>query len=126
MQINAASNSISSLQGLSSVSGGGQLDKAREIQKNFRQFVGEMFYGQMMKAMRKSLEKPAYFHGGRAEEVFQGQLDQMMAQEMTEASADQLADPMFRQQFPHEAKLLDAAADSASPSLDDLRFLNRR
>ena len=31
--------------------------------------LGETFYGQMIKAMRSSVGKPAYFHGGRGEEV---------------------------------------------------------
>ncbi len=66
-----------------------------ELREAFDSFVGQTFYGQMLKAMRQSVEKPAYFHGGRAEEVFQGQLDQMLAEEMTEASAEQFTGPMF-------------------------------
>ena len=34
-------------------------------------------------------------HGGRVEEVFQKQLDQVMVEELTEASADSIASPMF-------------------------------
>ena len=67
----------------------------KEVREAFDQFVGETFYGQMLKSMRKSVGKPAYFHGGRAEEIFQGQLDQILAEEMTEASASQLTGPMF-------------------------------
>ena len=51
-----------------------------ELRETFQQFVGEAFFGQLMKAMRSSVGKPAYFHGGRAEEVFQGQLDQLLAE----------------------------------------------
>jgi peptidoglycan hydrolase FlgJ len=61
----------------------------------FRQFVGETVFGQMLSSMRKTVDKPAYFHGGRAEEVFQGQLDQELATQVAAASADRLADPMF-------------------------------
>ena len=100
--------------------------RAEEVQEKFRQFVGEMFFGQLMKAMRSTQDKPAYFHGGRAEEVFQGQMDQLMAEEMTEASADQIADPMFRQQFPRQAALLDAAREAERTSLEDLQYLSRR
>ena len=67
----------------------------RELRETFDQFVGETFYGQMLASMRKSLGKPAYFHGGRAEEVFTGQLDQTLAQEMTKASAEKFTGPMF-------------------------------
>jgi len=69
--------------------------KDQELRANFETFVGETLFGQMLKSMRKSQQKPAYFHGGRAEEVFQQQLDQVLAQKMSHASADKLAGPMF-------------------------------
>jgi Rod binding domain-containing protein len=72
-----------------------------ELRKQFTQFVGETFYGQMIKAMRSTVGKPAYFHGGRGEEVFQGQLDQKFSEYMTAASAEKFAEPMFEQQFPN-------------------------
>lgn len=103
-----------------------QLDNAKEVQETFRQFVGESFFGQMMKSMRSTQGKPAYFHGGQAEEVFRGQLDQTLAEEMTSASADTIADPMFRQQFPQQAELLRREEAKSSPGLDDLQQLRRR
>jgi hypothetical protein len=72
-----------------------------ELRERFTQFVGETFYGQMIKAMRSTVGKPAYFHGGRAEEVFRGQLDQALAEHMTQASADQFSGPLFERQFPN-------------------------
>ena len=65
------------------------------LREAFTQFVGETFYSQLLGAMRSTVDKPAYFHGGRGEEVFQGQLDQVLAQNMTEATADRFAGPMF-------------------------------
>ena len=78
----------------------GAIDEAKkqgspELREKFDSFVGETFFSQMLSSMRKTVEKPAYFHGGRAEEVFQGQLDQMLSQEMTKASAGQFSGPMF-------------------------------
>lgn len=70
---------------------GGQA-KLREV---FDEFVGQSFYGLMLKSLRESTQKPAYFHGGRGEEVFQGQLDQRLVEEMSKASADQFTGPMF-------------------------------
>jgi Rod binding domain-containing protein len=70
-------------------------DDDKKLRQAFDQFVGETFFSQMLSSMRKTLGKPAYFHGGRAEEIFQGQLDQILAQEMTEASASQFTGPMF-------------------------------
>ena len=61
----------------------------------FRQFVGETVFGQMLSSMRKTVEKTPYMHGGRAEEVFQGQLDQELSTKITEQSAGRFADPMF-------------------------------
>lgn len=61
----------------------------------FRDFVGQTLFGQMMSSMRSTVGKPAYFHGGRAEEIFSEQLDRVMVEQITEASAATLADPMF-------------------------------
>lgn len=66
--------------------------RLREV---FDEFVGQSFYQQMLGAMRKTVEKPAYFHGGRAEEIFQGQLDQVLSEKMSAASAAQFTGPMF-------------------------------
>ena len=66
--------------------------KLREV---FDDFVGQTFYGQMLSAMRSTLDKPAYFHGGRAEEAFQSQLDQVLAEKMADASAEKFTGPMF-------------------------------
>ena len=66
-----------------------------KLRETFNQFVGETFFTQLIKSMRSSLGKPAYFHGGRAEEVFQGQLDQMLSEQFAETSSDQIAAPMY-------------------------------
>ncbi len=71
-------------------------DKASpELREAFTDFVGQTFYSQLLGSMRQTVGKPAYFHGGRTEEVFQGQLDQIMAEDMTKATADQFTGPMF-------------------------------
>src|SRR3954466_2026097 len=79
-------------------------EKSGELREKFTQFVGEAFFGQMLKAMRSTVGKPAYFYGGHAEEVFQGQLDQTMSEHLTKASASKLAEPMFERQFPQFAE----------------------
>ncbi|MEZ6091351.1 MAG: hypothetical protein R3C05_25705 [Pirellulaceae bacterium] len=68
---------------------------AGEMQTLFRDFVGQTLFGELMSAMHKTHDKAAYFHGGQAEEIFQQQLDEVMVEEITEASASQIADPMF-------------------------------
>jgi hypothetical protein len=91
-----------------------------ELREQFTQFVGETFFGQMIKSMRATTGKPAYFHGGRAEEVFQGQLDQKLAEHLTEASAERFAEPMFARQFPHLAN------GARSTGFDQLAQLGRQ
>lgn len=61
----------------------------------FDAFVGETFFSQMLKSMRKTVGKPAYFHGGRAEEVFTQQLDQVLAEKLGRASAGKISGPMY-------------------------------
>jgi peptidoglycan hydrolase FlgJ len=66
-----------------------------EVRKTFDSVLGELLFGQMLKSMRKTQGKPAYFHGGQAEEIFTQQLDQVLAQKMSETSADQFVAPMY-------------------------------
>lgn len=61
----------------------------------FNDFVGQTFFSQMLKSMRKTVGESAYFHGGRAEEVFTEQLDRVLAEKMSEASADSFTGPMY-------------------------------
>lgn len=66
-----------------------------EVREKFQEWAGQTFYGTLLKEMRKTIDKPAYMHGGRAEEVFQTQLDQLLVEEMSEATADSFSDPMY-------------------------------
>jgi peptidoglycan hydrolase FlgJ len=96
-----------------------------ELREKFTQFVGETFYGQMIKSMRSTVGKAAYFDGGQAEKAFQGQLDQQLAEHLTKATAEKFAKPLFNRQFPQLAAQ-EAAKNSASNSLDQLHTLPRR
>ena len=69
----------------------------KKVREAFDTFVGETFYGQMLKALRSTVDKPAYFHGGRAEEVFQSQFDQLVAQRLAKSNAGTFTGPMFDQ-----------------------------
>ena len=66
-----------------------------QLRKAFDSFVGESLFGQMLKSMRKSVKPPAVGGGGRAEEMFTQQLDQMLTQKLTEASGSTLSGPMY-------------------------------
>ncbi len=102
----------------------GSTRSREELHEAFTNFVGQTFYGQMIKAMRSTVGKPAYFHGGQGEEIFRGQLDQVIAEQLTDATAAQFADPMFEQQFPGASVAQSEA--SAQPGLNLLSQLSRR
>jgi peptidoglycan hydrolase FlgJ len=126
MQINPAQlNAVRPLRP-SPQSGEDQVAAARQLQTAYRDFVGKTFFGQLLKSMRETVGKPAYFHGGQTEEVFRSQLDQQMADHMTTASAAKFADPMFRKQFPQQAALLAEQDKRSAARITDLSNLRRR
>jgi flagellar protein FlgJ len=65
------------------------------LRKAFDEFVGQTFYGQLLKEMRKSQGHVAYFGGGQAEEIFTQQLDQELTKKMTAAGAAKLSGPLY-------------------------------
>jgi hypothetical protein len=77
-----------------SAGGGGSVDQS-QLREKFDSFVGESFYGQMLQAMHKTVAKAPYFNGGRAEEMFQGQLDQILSEKMTQANGGSISASMF-------------------------------
>lgn len=66
-----------------------------KLREAFHNFVGQTFFSQMLSSLRSTQEGAAYFNGGQTEKIFQGQLDQVLSEELTKSSADQIADPMF-------------------------------
>ncbi len=66
-----------------------------KLRETFDSVIGQTLFGQMLRSMRKTVRKPAYFHGGRAEEVFQQQLDQVLAEKISQASASRFTEPMY-------------------------------
>jgi flagellar protein FlgJ len=65
------------------------------LKEAFNDFVGQTFFGQLLSSLRSTQGEVAYFNGGRAEEIFQGQLDQVLTEKISEASADKIANPMY-------------------------------
>lgn len=66
-----------------------------ELKEAFQDFVGQTFFGQLLSSLRSTQGEVAYFNGGRAEEIFRGQLDQVLTEKISDASADKIADPMY-------------------------------
>jgi Rod binding domain-containing protein len=67
-----------------------------ELRATFQDAVGSLFYGQMIKALRSGVGKPAYFHGGQAEEMFQAQMDQQVAADLARDHAGGLVEDLFQ------------------------------
>ncbi len=66
-----------------------------ETKEKFHEILGELLFGQLLKSMRRTVDKPAYFHGGRGEEVFTQQFDQVLAQKMSRTAGEQFLGPMY-------------------------------
>lgn len=66
-----------------------------DLKDAFQDFVGQTFFGEMIKAFRTTQQPSKYFHGGRAEEIFQGQFDQVLAETLSDSSAEQISNPMY-------------------------------
>lgn len=66
-----------------------------DLKDAFHDFVGQTFFGEMIKAFRTTQQPSKYFHGGRAEEIFQGQFDQVLSETLSDSSAEQIANPMY-------------------------------
>ncbi len=101
-----------------------QVESAERVRDAFGKFVGQTMFAQMLSSMRQTVGKPAYFDGGRGEEVFRGQLDQVLAEKLSEndnhGAGDSLADRMFNQQFPQHAAVLKAAAKGDAAGMQPL------
>jgi len=70
-------------------------DEQLKVKEAFQDFVAGTLFKEMFKSLRKTHDKPAYFHGGQAEEMFQGQLDQQVAEDLARQHGGAFADPLF-------------------------------
>jgi len=69
------------------------------------QIVGSVFYGTMLRAMRESTLKGKFGHGGRGEEVFGAQLDQILAERAGEASGSGVGEALY-ERLAHQQKVI--------------------
>jgi Rod binding domain-containing protein len=68
-----------------------------ELKSTFQQAVAGMMFGQMLKSLRATVGKPAYIHGGQAEEMFQSQLDQQLVEKFTQTDGSPFIGELYRQ-----------------------------
>ncbi len=65
------------------------------VREKFQDFVGSTFYKEMLKALRAAQKPSKYLYGGQAEKMFQGQMDQQIAEDLARQYGGHLADPLF-------------------------------
>ena len=80
-----------------------------ELREKFQDFVSGTFYKQMLKSMRSSQKKPAYFHGGQAEDIFQSQLDEMVTDDFARNHGDTFANNLYDIYQKQRGGVIDAA-----------------
>jgi len=69
--------------------------KQSDMRAQVGEFVGNVFYGTLLRQMQASKIKGKYFHGGRGEEVFQAQLGMELAKRMGQAPNDPIANEIY-------------------------------
>jgi hypothetical protein len=69
----------------------------QETRSAMRQFVGETFFGLLVQQFQKGLDRHNPLWGGRGEEVFRGELNQVMVRRMAATKNFPLADTAVEQ-----------------------------
>ena len=70
--------------------------REKDVRQAFQDFVAGTFYKQMLKSLRKTTRPAAYFDGGQAEKIFQGQMDQQIAEDLARDNGAAFSDPLFQ------------------------------
>jgi Rod binding domain-containing protein len=66
-----------------------------EVREKFQDFAAGTFYKEMLKALREGQKNSKYFYGGQAEEIFRGQMDQQVAEDLARQHGASFAGPLF-------------------------------
>ena len=90
-----SNQSTAQIQNLTGTAQSKPSEKDLQLKEKFQDFTAGTFYKQMLKTLRSSQHKPAYMHGGHAEEVFQGQLDQTITDSLAKSHGKGFAEPLF-------------------------------
>lgn len=74
-------------------SGGG--DGEELMRERVGEFVGNVFYGTLLRQSQESNLKGPFGHGGRGEEVFRGQLNMELAKRLGTSKNDPIAERLY-------------------------------
>lgn len=69
--------------------------RALQVREKFQDFAAGTFYKEMLKSLRSGQKHSKYFYGKQAEEIFRGQFDQQIAENMARQHGANFADPLF-------------------------------
>jgi Rod binding domain-containing protein len=67
-----------------------------KLLKNVREFVGQTYFGTLMKQMRSEMNPDNPLNGGKAGQTFRAQLDQTLISRWAESSRFEVADKIAR------------------------------
>lgn len=73
-----------------------QQQKNKELKKACQDFESVFTY-ELLKSMRKTIDKCDLFHGGEAEEIYESLLDQELAKSMSGFGSNSLSELLYRQ-----------------------------
>ena len=78
------------------------------LRERVGEFVGNVFYGTLLKELQNSNLKSDLMHGGRGEEVFRGMLNMELARRMGQSPGDPIANRI------HQALVRKHAGESSN------------
>ncbi len=70
------------------------------LRETIDEVIGSVFFGPLMRSMRSSTLKGSIGHGGRGEEVFRAQLDQVLVERAGRATQYELSEVLFNRFAP--------------------------
>jgi len=98
---------VPTVEGISGDTPASAADRARaELRQTAREVTGQIFFGTLLRQLRSSTLKGEYGHGGRGEEIFQAQLDQILAERAGRGTDTDIADALVRR---YEKRAVSAA-----------------
>ena len=68
----------------------------QQFRELLHKFIGQTMFGMMLSSMRATQSENPLFHGGRAEEIYQGLLDMELTAQLSQASSRTLSEPMYQ------------------------------
>jgi Rod binding domain-containing protein len=91
------------------------LGKALQVREKFQDFSAGTFYKEMLKSLRSGQKHSKYFYGGQAEEIFRGQMDQQIAEDLARQHGGAFSNPLF-EAYSRQTGLAQSGSAQTSPA----------